>query len=837
MKLARLADVAFWNRRARRSNRAVRRALAASRLSDAWSNTRQRTRIVGRLIRSSALVAMTGIALFVLLRILEIVFATSPRPALSFWGRGVTDEGYRDLLAAGLGAIATFLGLYYATVGVVASTVYQSVPSAVRSLFVEEPSGVVYMRGVVRAIILGIALLTMGSLGTSPAPLGLLVFAAYWALGVLRLMVLGSRIFNFFDPTSLGRTVANRFVRALARAGNPAVQNSAGAQLAAHSSASEALRTYRQLAVLLDARRSKDPAGASRLSAQLIQVAQRYAGVKTSIHVDSKWWALKPVHPNWMLLDHSRLEMALNTATGAPPRLEPNRMWVEEAVSETLTLTLKAEVAAASSSAVMGHAEQIARLTRFLAALFQVEEALRFEQPWRTALLDLVRDTGSDKSPAERLNRLAVAEQLSHPLIQLWLGHVDASEWIASQEFARELDRIVDIDHALAATRLPVRTVETAAKFRAQMAIERTAEGRRVTPAWWTRHYLARAVAEQHAANTASVRGAADPFIANTIELFIDQQDWECAAVVALGSLELFHKVIVHQPVLTRAVAQLQAMNNPSTENPTWATPVDTLVWAQAYQIKLLRYLATCLGHLPAGPHRDDYPDLRGQAFQVLADSTFDLLLADEPAAMELFAAVLVDADVMRGRAVEDLSGRAQSIVGKFAAEPWISMMELSGCALVMYRATGKGCWPQIEALWTKLVDSPHFGVDRLVSALVLSSDFTLGTAGAMRRMSRCRRLEGVLGDLGFKHWGYSSRSGDAGDDADPLVNAFAPGEFRVGEDLDDAFASVFLAPRLQDGQKLPRRTEQFIDSVARRTRSRGTSEGRRGRKSTDEKE
>jgi len=261
-------------------------------------------------------------------------------------------------------------------------------------------------------------------------------------------------------------------------------------------------------------------------------------------------------------------------------------------------------------------------------------------------------------------------------------------------------------------------------------------------------------------------------------------------------------------------------MANSNTGNPSWPDRVDNAAWAREQTTKLHEMLAVCLGSLDASPHSDDYPDLRGQVFQVLTDATFDLLIADDPAAVRVFAMLLAEADVMRGRVINELAGREATTVGKFAAEPWVALMELSGCALVMSRATGKGQWSEIKVLWSALVASPDFGTDRLLAALAISSDLMFGTPGGLIRLSRINRLEDALGSLGYKHWGYDAFSDSETDPAqDPLVSAFAPGDMRVRDELEDAFAVEFLAPLLDDPASLPRRARELMDTLRRRDR------------------
>src|SRR5262249_55137438 len=80
----------------------------------------------------------------------------------------VAPSDYEAFVAAVVGAEAVFLALFYTTVGVIASTAYQQVPGEIRQLFVQERGSQLFTRSVVRALVFGVLVLSMGSVGYKP---------------------------------------------------------------------------------------------------------------------------------------------------------------------------------------------------------------------------------------------------------------------------------------------------------------------------------------------------------------------------------------------------------------------------------------------------------------------------------------------------------------------------------------------------------------------------------------------------------------------------------------------------------------------------------------------
>ncbi|MCU1479288.1 MAG: hypothetical protein JWQ19_74 [Subtercola sp.] len=206
-----------WKKRRQRLKRSQRAYVRNTRLSDATGSTS----LVWQLARRSWKPAAVGVCLFLIAELFGWLLAMSRVGGFEYVTATVPSSDFNPFVATSVAAVATFLGLFYTTVGVVASTAYRAVPSDIRFLFVEERTGQIYTKGAVHALIVGIILLVSGALGYAPRGLVLVLLALLTINAVLRLMILGGSLFSFFDPSMLSIPLPAQFKDAVRLASEP----------------------------------------------------------------------------------------------------------------------------------------------------------------------------------------------------------------------------------------------------------------------------------------------------------------------------------------------------------------------------------------------------------------------------------------------------------------------------------------------------------------------------------------------------------------------------------------------------------------------------------------
>lgn len=824
--LSRLSTPRFWAARERTATRSLRRSLLANRTRDRAAEFSTRTAIAFSLGRQSLPAFVTALGLLAVLHVGSVILSGVPVSAIAWAGTEVGDDTYRDLVAAGIGAIAALLGLYYATVGVVASTVYQTAPAPIRTLFVQEPSGVVYVRGVVRALVFGIALLTVAAVGTPPTPLTLGAFALLSATAVLRLMILGGRIFNFFDPTALATTLSRRFGKAVTSATSVAAVRARGVQRAAHQAARQALDTYEQLAILLEDRKGRSSEGPRRVSDQLLRAAAGYSVRKNRIPTQSEWWDTLPNHQNWMTAGALELEAARLASTGMAPKPAPNRLWVEQAVACILGRTLRDAFRAGGSPSVLTFADRITWLTANMGVRLQVDEALVIEQTWVDIVGDIsVTPVGADQPAATDLNRLAAAEQIVMPLINLWLGFVQGASAVSTIDLVGLVERGAKRTEVIYQADIPPETLELVERFVLRSRDELAAEGRTITEGWWFGHYLARSISRHLCAGYDSIREAVER-VADDIDVYTEKKHFDTAATIAIASLELHHKIEVHHQRLESAFDVLGQRRQPNTDDKRWSVPPDDAAWAGELRERAWRQLAALLPQLRRSSHDPSQPDLHGQTYQILFNAAFECILSgSNEVGRILFAAILNEVDVLRARLGVDLADHDSMIRFGYTLEPIVGVMELSGYARLMQEVNQDGIWDSVRDAWDQILNANGGVAQMLLAAENGVSSILVPNPGRLARTARSQQLNHLLRERGIRQSrGSFIRDRDAGPAQNPIIEAFGGSDMPRFAELGDLFIADYLLSHLPKDAELPVRARALANALnpKRGTRRRG---------------
>ena len=818
--IRKLGDLGRWDRRARVKRALIQLSLRREWAVDKFQSARDRWGIARSLAAQALVPFALSVGLYALVEGTSLVARRLQISPLAPFVERVSTHAYEAMVGSGVGAIATFLGLYYATVGVVASTVYGSVPASIRTLFVQEPNGVVYVRGVAYALIYGLLVLGAGAVGYGPSPLGLVVFGALTATSVLRLLILGGRIFNFFDPTALSAPLTKRFVSAATMASKIPASLNAASQITAHRRARGVLDLYRQLAMLLEDRTDRDATGPNRLTHQVLRLISWYATVKSRIPSDSTWWDRIPDHPNWLTAGYLEMNAALATATGIRPKLAPDPLWVESAVSDVLRRTLAAAYKARGSVGALGFAQGIANVVNHLAARLQVDEALVLERVWSGALRDITaaQPAETDQLTAHQVsvNQLAAAEQFVMPMIEAWLGYVRAASNISRQNLSAVVATALADRARLYSAPLPATTVRVLEGFAQKLDLEIKSEGRRITPSWWLEHFAARSIAmqlrESHDAILTSVDARVEPIIRHFAEL----GRHDLVSIATLSALELVHKIEAHQGTVRAAFEGLEGHKNSNTSIEFWPETPDDSGDIVRLRATLNLHLARALPNLRNEKFHRDSPDVYGQTYQFLLEALFvEILEGDDVIASDIFTTLFHEVDYVRARLRADLVDNNLDAQLAYAAEPLAALMELSGYACLMERVNGTGIWTTVQSLWDSSLAADGTGeiAQVHVVALEIAEDHLGFNPGTMARSMRSQRLRQTLSDRGIRG-GRRPRGTRNVTPRDPIMAVFVPGDHGGHEVVADLFVAEYLMRHLPSTTRLSVRTRSAIDAL-----------------------
>lgn len=826
-RLRELGTPRYWKRRQLYQRRAQSRNRIVSRVRRWLGDTRSGLSAGWQLlVKSLGHVLLAVIGVFVVEVFCWLVQLTG-------WGAGSPfftppaaslQESVLALVGAAVAIAATLLGLYYTTVGVIASTIYKSVPGDVRDLFIRERNSEAYLIVVILTIAGGIVVLVAGVLGYGVAGLTLAILGLLAALTCIGLVVVTKRLFDFFDPSKLSATLLKQIWSGIRIATNPKTRSIARRQSAAHYETYQALASFRHLVEMLEDKELRNATAPVDLTNQLLTILRAYSSWKYTIPTDSNWWDRVPKHQNWLTIDHSRLQLALNTSVGSTPELQPDYLWLENTVARLLRRSLATAFQSQAGANALVVSESVANLVANLTARLQIDEALAIETTWDKVVLGVTtskRVAAVDADDYEiRLNQMAAAESLVFPLTQMLLGLSHAANTILERDLPAEFESAITNPDALYRGNLSTGTRQLLESFSAAIRRETQVEGRRITPAWWINHLAARSMAEALLATEAGVLRELQQRTTGQVKHFQNEGRADLAAVVGMASLELLHKIEFHEPIIRRAEEKLASFRNANTSIDQWPERPDSPVSPTDEHTAMLEKLSELLPALRTVKFDPREPDLYGQLYQFVVDGAFKAILAgDRDRGIAMYAAALAEMDPARFRILADLARQEPTTATIYAVEPIITAMDLAGYALLMHELDGDGIWTQVKAMWDRLLNNhPEVAQFLLTAAAFVDGTFAM-TVGGIERSRRSIELNQIFEsrNISQPQWrGWDSDDEDPRPHPSPIVSAFAPRGYGMQDDLYALFIAEYLKSHLPPDADLGHKAKRVIEQIAR---------------------
>lgn len=818
----------YWRRRRKQRHLALRRGRLFSRLRRWLGDTRSAVGAGWRLIIGSLSRIVLAVAT---VAVIEYLCAWARQTT---WGAGsplfaaTTDEAQglvSSLVGAAVAVAATLLGLYYTTVGVIASTIYKTVPGDVRDLFIRERASETYLQVVILTISGGVVVLVAGALGYQVAGLTLVALGILAALTCVGLVVVTKRLFDYFDPSKLSAPLLKQISDGIRVATRSKTRALPQRQAEAHLEVYRAVASYGHLVDMISNTSLRNATAPVALTRQLIAILNGYSSWKSTIPTDSNWWDRVPKHQNWLTIDHTHLQLWLHTSVGSPPELQPDYLWLEHSVARLLGRSLTVAFQSQAGANALSMSEAVANLVANLTARLQIDEALVVEAAWDGAVLEVTTTPAVAAVDADKyevlLNQMAAAESLVMPLTQMLLGLSHAARQIVERDLSAEFEAALSSPDALYRGTLPTGTRQMLEGFSTAIRREKEIEGRRITPGWWVDHLASRSMTEALLATEVGVLGAVRGRTMEQVVRFQETGRADLAAVTGMASLELLHKIEFHEPAVRRAEAKLESFRNQNTSIDRWPERPTPPINAANEHAAMLQKLSELLPELRKAKFDPREPDLYGQLYQFVVDGAFQAILAgDKRRGLTMYAAALAEVDAARQRIAADLEEHENTIRTIYSVEPIISAMDLAGYALLMHELDGEGIWTEVKAMWDGLVDG-HTELAEFLLGCAKFVDTTFAmTVGGLERSRRSIQMDRVFEARGV---GPQQRlsSWDLARNArrphqSPIVSALAPRDLGLRDDLYLLFVVEYLRHHLPADAALGHKADMLVAQIAR---------------------
>ena len=593
-----------------------RRRLGLSRTTETWNTLFGEAVSIGmtvvRLVGLPAMVAIVVLA----------ADAWAPWRGLHLQGLRhiIAPEGFKhDAFVGAASAIAqvavVVLGLYYAALSVVASTVYARASNDIRALFMSEPRSRAFMLVCGQLAVLAGSLLIADTFGASVGWVALVALVCAMAYSVLGLVAVTQQVFDYFDPSRLVPMVESQLdaiVDALPQRRSAVFEPS----LFQHYR-----RRSRGLTeTLLHIERAADsPSGSLRVGSTLLRLFLRYSSVKASIPENSTWYLRREIFQEFASIDYNLYQVALAAgSTGQVERAEIiDRDWFEAELTSGLEQVAKrvyeaggvdylTELNSLAYQILQNAAEKGAIVSGTRLALTMLKETLE------VAMVDPQR-----VAPSEAKSFGAgIGDTVAVFTTGLALGLLRTIHDLRSRAIHNE------IRAALETLAPNIRGVPVAAnlqlqRVRSYSAFEGRLVGAHVTPVEYGVQLISAEIGRGLADDISAVLAAFEDDVLPAVDNLLSAQRFVAAAAAARRCLEGVHKLQSAVEELTDLLSELGTLSavGPSSR-PNIQDTEQRLRELRTRVILLYGNAAARVPELRGG----DTPDFLGHAYSVLAD-------------------------------------------------------------------------------------------------------------------------------------------------------------------------------------------------------------------------
>jgi hypothetical protein len=303
--------------------------------------------------------------------------------------------------------------------------------------------------------------------------------------------------------------------------------------------------------------------------------------MKASIPTQSAWFRREFAHRNWLTMDSTHLDIALDTRTSVQPQYVPDRNWIEKELAGLLTelLTLIIDKNNWRESIELG--DLILSTIGKISSKGQVDEALIFrgvlDKAFARSRTTRVRSGGRSGDTlrfddAQRIEdaHYEIGRQMVDSLTIAGLGFASFAEKIDVGQTRGLWHNAVSSRHGPYQTGAVDRVLVDLEVITDGVQFELTSEREKVTPNWWIDHYLAHALSDHLTQGFRTLVNKIRDETLVMIDEAIANGEIFVATGLILAGLECVRKLEAAKPRIARTVSNLHEMRSEAIGDEEW---------------------------------------------------------------------------------------------------------------------------------------------------------------------------------------------------------------------------------------------------------------------------
>ena len=600
------------------------------------------------------------------------------------------DSDYVTLLATISGISGVFIGLYYAGISAVGSSIYARVPNNIRDLLAQDRYGNVYMRFLSFLTFLGLVLIALRIIGFSRIFLAIPIMTLFSGVGIISFVILGQRAFYLFDPTEFSSHLFEKLLRHLetVKAGgfrwsDKSFQNHAYKQAFLY------LDTLHTLSDITSRETHLSGKPFLTLCENLIRFLIVYEKSKKTIPSDSKWYEQKYEHLDWYRTEDTHISIAHQTGTSLQPEVINNKEWVEGRVIPIIKDCLAVNLKEKRYNEVLGFIRNIDLYLESLAIEGRVDRALDILTDLSETILDIISpESKKELVTNEVLEKLALIERCAVIPVNIALACRKYIEKLDADKVEKKLSKITwEKDAELYKHEFPTYCLPTLELFKPRLSFEISTEGYLVSPLWYQKELLLQIETNVFTENTSSLMSKGSNLYGSWISKTMHTKHPWLAGAVMSKEWEFWHKI---DPQIEIWQAKWNDLSKDrKIKGLPWADFESEQLKAisKNRQAELLKLMSQQSLKLDFFKRPEGFPDYAGQFLHTTGEMSFDSLLTNNVSLLssgfELYLYGCMNK--FKNLCPKSVSGdwRVQQNL-KIAIAPLLDLLDISGYARLM---------------------------------------------------------------------------------------------------------------------------------------------------------
>ncbi|WFL76866.1 hypothetical protein P7228_12805 [Altererythrobacter arenosus] len=653
---------------------------------------------------------------------------------------------------------AVFLGIYFATFGIILSSSYSQIRSDVVDLILREKVNNVYSSYLINLTILCLISIGLSYLGYETGYTIFFTVLLGGLVAILCIFELGKRLFLFFDVSRLVDAEilpeVTRLIGEVSNSGRRSIHLDAHRQKVVE----QRLSTLRYLSFNSSNALGQSSKPNRKVDRAFAGLLIYYAEERPKIPAESYWFKRTPKHPEWFFESDSSTSMALETDMHLFPKEEIDERWFEDALLDGLLASFRQSLELEDYSAAYSTLQYAQSANEAIATLLLADEGISF--------LKRFSDLTSNHEIAPELPLDGKKGKPDIQEISLHLGLTQAS-YMFAYEYLRSAilfaEKLQNLSNGINWAKpdfsgFPAPVLVRLQNTKARIAFERLVEGRPLMPVGYITQLIAKEFTTALKDGLEAVIQEMRRTTTEAVRSRISDKREHLATPILLSSFRSATQFAGFMDHLGSALESAYALEvYPEYE----ITKIDTTAMREEFltlrsdlldqlcSMPIIGFLASDLGKA------EELPDYFGQSYFLLAEECYRACRENDPRRFKkLFLAFGILAQIAFSR-FEDKKGKVSdeyflSLLGTIAED----MLALTGYAIAFGELHESDDFKsEADKVWESLLANAKDRQGYLRWIIAISSALRESFYAGPRNIIRTRwsmGLNHVLRDQGF---------------------------------------------------------------------------------------